>query len=619
MEVSGTNGAFLFTSPLSTPGGSKAILSEAKDALNTGGQPRPAANNLIFQSLNLVGRQVPPLEGAGPLAGFRVGNAVNSISEKVVRTKLPIADGIERNSRFSDLKIDRLNQLRDSLQTLKTTVNAFLNNGAFNLLAADSSRQDLVKVKAGIASPTGSFTVVPTRKAVSSTLASDEQPTPIEALGFSGDFYINGFKVSVETTDSIFQLRDKINRGEDVNNNGELDRAEDINNNGALDIITFSTSEFGVGLYFKEDLNGNGELDPNEDTIDNNHLDGGTAQSGVKANVIDNRLTLTSLAGGSTRIDLRDGDNILLQLGFFELNLKGLPIQKELQFNNEKRIQGIQAVNLNVEPQPAVVEVDKTFDNPKTVESDFDEFANIAENSIVTALKESALKASIQVFFDATNALDQIKIFFEHFNDSLRQINDVLSQSKEFAKDKEMQDMRNDLTIQPQEQTRIIEKRNKAIDIFRVDSENLQGVGFSINNKEKKIVQELSSTMVFADIVEGFNYPFPNIAKNFANRLASAGIKTIDDNTFVIDEPKLKRALEVNADETLRVFTDEKSGILPLLSERLENLLRENLGDLDQKLAQVRIQTPTLPAKKFNKFIEVAQLSKTVKNLITVA
>ena len=358
MEVSGTNGTFLFTSPFSTPGGSRAIISEAQDTLNAGGQPRHRANDLVFQSLNLVGRQIPPLEGAGPLAGFRLGNAVNSVTERAKRTKLPIADDIERNSRFSDLKVDRLNHLRDSLQTLKTTVNVFRNNGALNLLAADSSRQDLVKVKAGIASPTGSFTVVPTRKAINSTLASDEQSTPIEALGLSGNFYVNGFKISVETTDSIFELRDKINHGEDANNNGRLDGAEDINNNGTLDTVTFSASEFGAGLYFTEDLNANGELDPDEDTVDNNRLDGGTLENRVKASVIGNRLILKSLAGGSTRIDLRDDDNILLALGFFELNLRGLPIQKELQFSNDNP-----AVNLNTEPQLASVDVDKTFDD----------------------------------------------------------------------------------------------------------------------------------------------------------------------------------------------------------------------------------------------------------------
>ncbi|SVE63880.1 uncharacterized protein METZ01_LOCUS516734, partial [marine metagenome] len=226
------------------------------------------------------------------------------------------------------------------------------------------------------------------------------------------DFYVNGFKISVEITDSIFELRDKINRGEDTNSNGKLDGTEDINNNGTLDVISFSASEFGKGFYLTEDLDGDGELDPDEDVFKNNRLDGGISESRVKARVENNRLILSSLAGGAAKIDLRDDDNILLQLGFFELNLKGLPIQKELQFDIDRLIQGIPSANLNVTPQSAQVEVDKTFDDPETVESDFNEFKNILEGSVVTLLKESARMSNIKVFFDAATTIDQIKTFF---------------------------------------------------------------------------------------------------------------------------------------------------------------------------------------------------------------
>ena len=564
MEVSGTSGSFMFVSPFSTPGGSKAIVSKARDTINAGGQSRAGTNAFTFKS--------------------------NSIQERSEKTQLSIVDDIERNSRFSDLKVDRLNELRDSLQTLRTTVNVFRNTDAFNLVAADSSRQDLVKIKAGIASPTEKFTVTPTKKAINNTLVSDEQ-SKLDALGLSGNFYINGFKVSVETTDSIFDLKDKINYGEDTNKNNRLDRAEDTNNNGTLDIIKISANEFGEGLYLTEDRNGNKMLDPSEDTINNGRLDGGTQQNRVRANVIDNRLTLKSFAGGSTRIDLRDDDNVLLKLGFFELNLKGLPVQKELQFDNEKLRQGIRATNLNAEPQPALAEVDKTFNDPKIVASDFNKFINIAENSALTLEKESTKMSNVQIFFDATNALDQIKLFFNQFNDSLREINDILFQSKEFYKDKEIQKIRDELTFQPQDKTRVIEKRNEIIDIFRSASENLQTIGFSIKND----------------------------FKNPANQLTSTGIRTIDDSTFVIDETKLKKSLEVNSGETLKIFTDEETGLLPLLSQQLENLLRKNTGDLDQKLTQIQTNSSAITAEKFRKFTNISTLNNTVKNLIAVA
>ena len=79
--------------------------------------------------------------------------------------------------------------------------------------------------------------------------------------------------------------------------------------------------------------------------------------------------------------------------------------------------------------------------------------------------------------------------------------------------------------------------------------------------------------------------------------------------------------MEINAEETLRIFTDEESGILPLLRDRLKNILREDLGDLDQKKDQVLIHLkgPNLLVEKVRKFTEVSRLGNTIKNLITVA
>jgi len=133
-------------------------------------------------------------------------------------------------------------------------------------------------------------------------------------------------------------------------------------------------------------------------------------------------------------------------------------------------------------------------------------------------------------------------------------------------------------------------------------------------------VQELSTSIAFADILDGPTSPFSNTTRDVATRLNSAGIRTSNDNTFVVDEPRLKKALEVNAEEMLKVFVDEEVGILPLLSKQLENLLRKNIGDLDQKINQVVIQTktPSLPLEKLHKFTEVSRLNQTVKNLIAV-
>ena len=132
-----------------------------------------------------------------------------------------------------------------------------------------------------------------------------------------------------------------------------MDFSEDVNRNGVLEILKVSNSEFGSGVYIKEDVNGNGEIDPTEDSNGNKRLDGGTFDNNVLALVRDNRLVLVSLAGGSNTIDISEDNNVLLDLGFFEIDGSGRKVQKEIQLNDLERPE-----NLVVQPQTALAEVD---------------------------------------------------------------------------------------------------------------------------------------------------------------------------------------------------------------------------------------------------------------------
>ena len=57
--------------------------------------------------------------------------------------------------------------------------------------------------------------------------------------------------------------------------------------------------------------------------------------------------------------------------------------------------------------------IDILTDGEVRRESYFNEFVNIAEDTVVTLQKESSRKSNIQVFIDAANTLDQIKTFFK--------------------------------------------------------------------------------------------------------------------------------------------------------------------------------------------------------------
>ena len=98
-------------------------------------------------------------------------------------------------------------------------------------------------------------------------------------------------------------------------------------------------------------------------------------------------------------------------------------------------------------------------------------------------------------------------------------------------------------------------------------------------------------------------------------------IKTGKYLTFALDEEELKRGLEENTLEVFDLFTNSQIGILPLIDERLENILLEGRGDLALKQTEVITQpgTPDVLAENFRKFTENSTLSTTVQTLIAVA
>ena len=114
MEVSGTSSSFLFTSPFAVSGGNKATVNEARNDLRSGGQSRQGIKDLASESLDIARRGGAVFEGSGPLAGVHLSSAVNVITKKSERSKLPIAASIKRNSRLSALKVERLGRLRAS-------------------------------------------------------------------------------------------------------------------------------------------------------------------------------------------------------------------------------------------------------------------------------------------------------------------------------------------------------------------------------------------------------------------------------------------------------------------------------------------------------------------------
>ena len=585
----------------------------ARDTINQSGSPQEIKRDILFNSVFINTRKVPNLEATGSLAGFRVNDAIALLSRRFDSRKIPILEDLGKKERFTLLKLRQLDDLSTSLKTLKQTVTELFSVDALNPKSSSSTRSKRVQAFVGKDAPLDSFRISPVRLSKGAILASDEQSTPLGTLGLTGSFFINGVKITVESSDTLIDLKNKINFGEDHNRNGVLDKTEDVNNNGTLDIIQTANSEFVPAIFITEDLDGDGELDPDEDINDNDQLDGGVAETKVLALIKDNRLVLVGLAGGRDRIDLLDSDEVLLNLGFFELNFKGFPVQKEFQFDSEDQDL---AVNLIQQPQTAKIEIDG-----KPVFSDTNVFSGVIEDTDLVIKKASEKAAQINIFIDTETFFTQIKTLFDQFNYSISKINNLLGISRTFAQDGDIQDIRNDLTFKPQERARGLAKRNGDIDTLRGRPGNPFATGIRVVNPEKNNQQEVAITSAVQAVKSGITRAFQGKNENLLRRLGSIGVRTLADNTFVLDEREFRRGLDSNTTEIFDLFTNPETGILPNLAERLSIILRDELGELalEENEIVVQARSTRIRVENFRKFTENINLEKTIQTLIAVA
>lgn len=584
----------------------------ARSSRNSASSSLSGVREILLNSFISTSEKIPLLQLTSPVAGFRVNRTVGFLVERFQVSPFPVADNVQKKSSFADLKVQILADIKVSLNDLRTRVSALRRPGALNIRSASSFRSKLVEADASSASPEGEFSVQPGRLAAGSILVSDVQSTTNDALGLSGSFVVNGSRVTVESSDSLIDIKNKINFGEDLNQNGILDPAEDINNNGIAETLQINPSEFGPGVFIVEDINGNGILDPAEDVNNNDRIDGGTSETNVVASILADRLVLASRTGLVNTVDLQDDDNVLLSLGFFELNSKGFPIPKEQQLDLSTR----PPTDLNKTSQKAVIDVDgKIFTNNTNT------FDNVIKGTRLNIKQASDLTSQIQIITDPGNAANQIKSLFDSFNNSIKQINRAINQSRIFERDPEIQRIRGGLVDNPQQRIRKINADNRDIDVVRANRENTQILGLEIVNTEKSIVQEVAVTRTVQAIKKGLTIPLKNIGNDLLKRLTSIGILTEEDNTVKVDEAELKRALTINTEGVLDVLLNPVTGLLSLLDRELSRILKEDLGDIDLKKNEVVVKSgiPSVLAEKFRHAVETVTLQNKVQKLIAVA
>ena len=582
-------------------------LNDFRAQINQFGANRPTPSDLLFDSFVFVSNRVPQVDDLrGPLSAFRVNAAGRFATDRFQLSHLPIVDEVGA-SRLTNRQTDDIDNLQLRLQALLDKVEELRLGSAFNLLAAKSSDSNALRVSAESTAEEARFEVTINAVASRSVLASDVQGTG--ALGLTGSFRVNGVEITVVATDTLADIQDKINRGEDVNGNGLLDEAEDVNGNGIIETIQVSGSSHGSGIFIIEDQNGNGVLDPAEDVNGNEHLDGGTQDHQVTATIQDNRLLLTSQTGDNSAITLSDPDSVLFNLGFFELDANGELIQNEVQINAS-------GTNLVVNGNDAEITIDnETFTSATNV------FSDILEGIILETRGEPGDTVRVTVETDASAAVNQIQSLFLRLNDAITALNDSLAFAQTFAGDFELQSVREELTENSQTGIR----SNERLDASResVDpSNNLPpSLGLNSVNIEKFSTTELGITRAAQAIRDGLGALFANRGGELFKKLSSVGIKTASDDTINVNVPALTLALESQPDDVLKLFNDTETGILPRLETQLESLLNGDAGRLDFKSARLEAlsELESGAEESFQRAFEKLLLETTTRNLIAIA
>lgn len=582
-------------------------LNDFRAQINQFGADRPSPADLLFDSFVFVSKRVPQVNDLrGPLSAFRVNTAGRFVTERFASSHFPIIDEVGA-PRITERRTDDIGNLRIRLQALLDKAEELRFGNAFNLLNAQSSNPGALKVSADNTAGESRFEVTVNSVASRSVLASDVQGTG--ALGLTGNFRVNGVQITVTAADTLADIRDKINRGEDVNGNGLLDPAEDVNGNGIIDIIQVNGSEHGPGIFIIEDRNGNGVLDPAEDVNGNLRLDGGTQDHRVTATIQDNRLLLTSQTGSQSAITLGDPDSVLFNLGFFELDPNGVVVQKEVQLSAS-------GTNLVVNGNDAEITIDG-----ETHTSATNIFPDILEGITLEVRGSAGETNRVTVETDAGAAVAQIQSLFLRLNDAIIALSDSLAFAKTFARDFELQSVREELTENSQTGIRSNESGDSGREAVDPTNDLPPSLGLNSVNTEKFSTTELGITRTLQAIRDGLSGVFANRGSELFKKLSSVGIKTESDDTISVNIPVLALALESQPDNVLELFNDNETGILPSLQAQLESLLTEDVGRLDLKSARLEAlsELDTGTQESFQRAFEKLLLQANTRNLIAIA
>lgn len=148
---------------------------------------------------------IASFQGLGTGINFRdlVDQIIAAESQPIVQMRQRISQANARDSAWTEFQT----RLR-SLNTLSSNLSDLSSIRSFNTSVADAS---VASATAGLSAREGSFSLAVQQLAASERLGSDVFASRTEALGFSGDFVINGRTVSLSADQSLSDVATAVN------------------------------------------------------------------------------------------------------------------------------------------------------------------------------------------------------------------------------------------------------------------------------------------------------------------------------------------------------------------------------------------------------------------------
>lgn len=150
---------------------------------------------------------------SGLASGIDWKNIIDQLME-LDRKKVKVID--DNQVKYKN-RLDAWKNLAGKLQTIKTSATSLKEASTFNTFSSgltsstSTSAANYLNVSVDSKANTGVYNIVVSALAKAQKASSTTFTSKTTALGYSGEFLINGKVVKVETTDTLVNLRDKIN------------------------------------------------------------------------------------------------------------------------------------------------------------------------------------------------------------------------------------------------------------------------------------------------------------------------------------------------------------------------------------------------------------------------